>query len=50
MTGTADAGHMREALDVFEFRLGPDEVERIKRLTMTRHQGPAEFASGGRPR
>jgi hypothetical protein len=32
MTGTADAGHMREALDVFEFRLGRNEVKRIERL------------------
>jgi diketogulonate reductase-like aldo/keto reductase len=32
LTGTTDAGHMREDLDVFTFRLGPEEVERIERL------------------
>jgi diketogulonate reductase-like aldo/keto reductase len=35
LTGTADAGHMREDLDAFEFRLDPDEVERIERLAAT---------------
>jgi diketogulonate reductase-like aldo/keto reductase len=35
LTGTADAGHMREDLDVFAFRLEPDEVERIERLAVT---------------
>jgi diketogulonate reductase-like aldo/keto reductase len=35
LTGTAEAGHMREDLDVFEFRLAPDEVERIDRLAVT---------------
>src|SRR5262249_3140420 len=30
LTGTTDAGHMREDLDVFDFRLGPGEVERIE--------------------
>jgi diketogulonate reductase-like aldo/keto reductase len=35
LTGTADAGHMREDLEAFEFRLGPDEVERIERLAET---------------
>jgi diketogulonate reductase-like aldo/keto reductase len=32
LTGTTDAGHMREDLEVFEFRLEPDEVEQIERL------------------
>jgi diketogulonate reductase-like aldo/keto reductase len=32
LTGTTDAGHMREDLGVFDFRLGPEEVERIERL------------------
>ena len=32
LTGTTDAGHMREDLQVFEFRLEPGEVERIERL------------------
>jgi diketogulonate reductase-like aldo/keto reductase len=32
LTGTTDAGHMREDLEVFEFRLEPEEVERIERL------------------
>jgi diketogulonate reductase-like aldo/keto reductase len=31
LTGTTDAGHMREDLDVFDFRLEPEEVERIER-------------------
>jgi diketogulonate reductase-like aldo/keto reductase len=35
LTGTAYAGHMREDLDVFEFLLGPGEVERIERLAVT---------------
>jgi len=35
LTGTADAGHMREDLEAFEFRLAPDEVERIERLAVT---------------
>jgi hypothetical protein len=35
MTGTAGAGHMREDLDAFAFRLAPDEVERIERLAVT---------------
>jgi diketogulonate reductase-like aldo/keto reductase len=35
LTGTADAGHMREDLDVFEFRLAPDDVERIECLAVT---------------
>jgi diketogulonate reductase-like aldo/keto reductase len=34
LTGTADAGHMREDLGAFEFRLAPDEVERIERLAV----------------
>jgi diketogulonate reductase-like aldo/keto reductase len=35
LTGTTDAGHMREDLEAFEFRLRPDEVERIERLAVT---------------
>jgi diketogulonate reductase-like aldo/keto reductase len=35
LTGTTDAGHMREDLEAFEFRLAPDEVERIERLAVT---------------
>jgi diketogulonate reductase-like aldo/keto reductase len=35
LTGTTDAGHMREDLEVFEFRLEPEEVERIERLAVT---------------
>jgi len=26
LTGATDAGHLREDLEAFEFRLGPDEV------------------------
>ena len=32
LTGTTDPAHMREDLDVFDFRLEPGEVERIERL------------------
>ena len=32
LTGTTDAGHMREDLDAFDFRLEPEEVERIEHL------------------
>ena len=32
LTGTTDAGHMRADLEVFDFRLDPEEVERIERL------------------
>jgi diketogulonate reductase-like aldo/keto reductase len=32
LTGTTDAEHMREDLEVFAFRLDPDEVGRIERL------------------
>jgi diketogulonate reductase-like aldo/keto reductase len=32
LTGTTDVGHMREDLDVFDFRLEPHEVELISRL------------------
>jgi diketogulonate reductase-like aldo/keto reductase len=32
LTGTTDPGHMREDLDVFNFRLDSDEVESIERL------------------
>jgi len=32
LTGTTDAGHMREDLDVFDFRLQPEEVAAIEAL------------------
>ena len=32
LTGTTDAEHMRTDLDVFDFHLEPDEVQRIERL------------------
>jgi diketogulonate reductase-like aldo/keto reductase len=32
LTGTTNAGHMREDLDVFDFRLEPDEVKLIEGL------------------
>jgi diketogulonate reductase-like aldo/keto reductase len=32
LTGTTDPAHMRDDLDVFDFRLEPAEVERIERL------------------
>jgi hypothetical protein len=31
-TGTADAGHMREDLEVFDFQLGAEDVEWIEGL------------------
>ena len=31
LTGTTDAGHMREDLEVFDFCLEPEEVERADR-------------------
>jgi diketogulonate reductase-like aldo/keto reductase len=31
LTGTSDAGHMQEDLDVFDSRLEAEEVERIER-------------------
>lgn len=34
LTGTTDANHMRADLDVFDFRLDRDEVERIEQLGM----------------
>jgi diketogulonate reductase-like aldo/keto reductase len=34
LTGTTDADHMRADLQVFEFQLEPDEVERIERLAL----------------
>ena len=34
LTGTTDAGHMREDLDAFDFRLTPDEVDQIERLAL----------------
>src|SRR4029077_541735 len=33
LTGTTDEGHMRADLDAFEFRLEPEEVERIESLS-----------------
>jgi diketogulonate reductase-like aldo/keto reductase len=32
LTGTTDAGHMREDLDAFAFRLEPEEIERVEGL------------------
>ena len=32
LTGTTSADHMQADLDVFDFRLEPDEVDRIERL------------------
>jgi diketogulonate reductase-like aldo/keto reductase len=32
LTGTTNAAHMREDLDVFAFRMEPEEVQRIERL------------------
>ena len=32
LTGTTDAGHMGADLDVFDFSLDPEEVERIERF------------------
>jgi hypothetical protein len=32
LTGIADAGHRREALEVIDFQLGPEEVEQIEGL------------------
>jgi diketogulonate reductase-like aldo/keto reductase len=34
LTGTTDAGHMREYLGVFALRLEPEEAERIERLAV----------------
>jgi diketogulonate reductase-like aldo/keto reductase len=34
LTGTTDPGHMRADLDVFDFRLDPEEVERIERVAL----------------
>jgi diketogulonate reductase-like aldo/keto reductase len=34
LTGTSDAGHMREDLEVFNFRLDQDEVDLIERLAL----------------
>ncbi len=34
LTGTTDPGHMRADLDVFDFRLDPEDVERIERLAL----------------
>jgi diketogulonate reductase-like aldo/keto reductase len=35
LTGTTGAGHMHEDLAVFEFRLEPEDVERIEHLAVT---------------
>jgi diketogulonate reductase-like aldo/keto reductase len=35
LTGTTDAGHMREDLGAFDFEVGHEEVERIERLGLT---------------
>ena len=35
LTGTTDTGHMCEDLEVFAFRLEPEEAERIERLAVT---------------
>ncbi len=32
LTGTSNAEHMRADLDVFSFRLEPDEVKQIERM------------------
>jgi diketogulonate reductase-like aldo/keto reductase len=32
LTGTTDADHMREDLEVFGFRLEPEEIKRIEGL------------------
>jgi diketogulonate reductase-like aldo/keto reductase len=34
LTGTTDADHMREDLQVFDFRLEADEIDRIQDLVM----------------
>jgi diketogulonate reductase-like aldo/keto reductase len=34
LTGTTEAGHMRADLEVFDFRLQPEEVERIEGLAL----------------
>jgi diketogulonate reductase-like aldo/keto reductase len=34
LTGTTDPEHMRQDLEVFDFRLGPDEVARIESLAL----------------
>ena len=34
LTGTTDAGHMREDLEVLAFRLEPEEAARIERLAV----------------
>ena len=34
LTGTGDAEHMRADLDVFGFRLDPEEVEQMERLAL----------------
>jgi diketogulonate reductase-like aldo/keto reductase len=34
LTGTTDPGHMRDDLDVFDFHLDAEEIERIERLAL----------------
>jgi diketogulonate reductase-like aldo/keto reductase len=34
LTGTTDADHMRADLETFDFRLEPEEISRIERLTV----------------
>ena len=34
LTGTTDPGHMRADLDVFDFRLDPEDVERVERVAL----------------
>ena len=34
LTGTTDAGHLREDLEVFEVRLDPEEVERLEHVAL----------------
>ena len=35
LTGTTDAAHMRDDLIVFDFRLAPEDVERIERMAVS---------------
>ena len=34
LTGTTSADHMREDLGAFDFRLAPEEVERVEGLAL----------------
>jgi hypothetical protein len=47
LTGTTDAGHMKADLDAFQFRLGPDEVEREDVLASRR--GGTDTGRGSAP-